>query len=173
MDRSLAHVFDEVDASLRAIAIPSAAAKPSAAVVEAAIRRFVADLPRAFTITVPGSHAGGISHNDLLKALAQGGRDFLAQTIQLAQAVKLALTREFMPPRTMPTTQQLQTVAAVAILDHIEKRFSRGNGDLIMQPLTPDYRIQKARKGRSGQPIGVATGELRAAFSRSAKVRWL
>lgn len=170
---SLARVFDETRALLDSVDTSRSAGKTSPAAIEAAIRQFVAKLPTAFEITVPGMHSGGISHAELLRILAESGRDFLAQTIQLSQAVKLSLMRAFASSNTMPTLSQLQNTASVAILDHVEKRFNRGNGDVIMQPLTADYRTQKARKGRAAQPIGVATGELRAAFSRSAKVRWL
>lgn len=153
---------------------PSAAKPVSRDDILREIQGFMRRLPRAFEVLVPGNHKGGISHNDLIQILAGQGRDFLAVTVQLTQAVSLALRQEFMSGKAIPSISQMQKIAAPALLDHIETRFSkRGNADVSMQPLTAKYRAYKASKGRGGQPIGVATGELRAAFSRNAKVRWL
>lgn len=159
-------------AGIRAGAGGSATRPPSAAEIDDVIRAFIADLPRSFSIVVPGDHSGGISYNRLLLVLAEQGRDFLQTTVQLIQAVRGALRREFAGARSLPTRGEMRRVAGPVMLEHVEKRFERGNGDIRVTPLTPAYRARKAAMGRGGQPIGVASGELRAAFSRRAEIRW-
>lgn len=153
--------------------LEGAAAPTSQAEVNAAIVAFVRALPRSFTVVVPGTHDEGLTYDALIGILASQGRDFLTVTVQLTQYVRAQLTRVFARATAVPTTAQLQRAAAPAILDHIEERFSkRGNADVMMTPLSRPYAAWKARTGRGGQPIGVLTGDLRAAFSRKAQVKW-
>jgi hypothetical protein len=148
-------------------------AQVSAAQINAAIVAFVRALPRSFSIVVPGTHDDGLTYDALIGILASQGRDFLLVTVQLTQYVRAQLTRVFAGSKTLPTLAQLRRAAAPAILDHIEERFSkRGNADVLMTPLSRPYAAWKARTGRGGQPIGVLTGDLRAAFSRKAQVKW-
>jgi len=170
--KSLTLVFSDTRALLNSFGSGDQSGFTRSDTIGEVIRDFVERLPRSYRVTVPGMHTGGISHDGLLLSLASGGRDFLASTVQLIQAVRRALTQAFTAQKILPTIKQLQDVAGTAILAHIEKRFGRGNGDVLMEPLTPAYQMQKARKGRGMQPIGVATGELRAAFQR-AEVKWL
>lgn len=153
---------------------PARASAPTTnAEIEEVIRAFVSALPGAYEIVVPGQHSGGISHQRLLAVLAKQGRDFLQSTVQLIQAVRLALRRAFIGTGKLPGKTQLQKVAGNAILDHVERRFEKGNGDIRVEALTPRYRAWKVKSGRGSQPIGVLTGELRAQYSRKAKVEWL
>ena len=146
---------------------------PSSAEITAAIVAFVRALPRSFDVIVPGTHDDGLSYDALIAILAAQGRDFLLVTVQLTQAVRAVLQRVFAGVQVLPTLAQLRRAAAPAILDHIEERFSkRGNADVLMAPLSRPYARWKAATGRGNQPIGVLTGDLRAAFSRKAKIKW-
>lgn len=144
------------------------------AAIEAALAAFVREVirPGAWHVRVPGTHAGGITHEHLLDVLAGQGRDFFANTVQLAQAVSTALRREWLSAGRLPSRDELRQTAEPALLDHVEKRFERGNGDVLMQPLTRRYAARKRALGRGSQPIGVASGELRRAVSRDAYVEW-
>lgn len=151
-------------------------ARVSNAEIDAAIVAFVREYVRAdaWSVIVPGEHTGGISHQSLLAVLASQGRDFLQSTVQLYQAVQIALRREWMGSGRLPTVLQLKATAEPALLDHVELRFSkRGNADISVTPLTQRYAAHKRAIGRGSQPIGVASGELRRAVSRNAKVKWL
>lgn len=122
---------------------------------------------------VPGEHKGGISHEGLIDVLASQGREFLANTVQLSLSVSAALRRRWLGASTLPTLDQLRDTAEPALLDHVERRFSPGNGDIRVTPLTARYAARKRAQGRGSQPIGVASGELRRALSRDAYVEWL
>lgn len=159
-----------------AAASPRAQARASNAEIERAINAFIRVFIRsdAWAVIVPGDHTGGISHQALLAVLASQGRDFLQSTVQLYQAVQIALRREWMGSGRLPSVLQLKATAEPALLDHVELRFSkRGNADISVTPLTQRYAAQKRALGRGSQPIGVASGELRRAVSRNAKVKWL
>lgn len=166
-----------VQAVLRGDAPPSAArAEPvTRRAIEARIIAFVREVvkPGRWRVHVPGVHTGGITYEGLLDVLASQGREFLANTVQLALAVGAALRRKWLGSSTMPTLEQLRETAEPALLDHVEKRFSRGNGDIAVTPLTLRYAALKRARGRGAQPIGVASGELRRAVSRNAYVEWL
>lgn len=143
--------------------------------IEAAIVAFVREYIRsdAWDVIVPGEHSGGISHQGLLAVLASQGRDFLQSTVQLYQTVQIALRREFLGGGVVPSVDAMKRASETPLLDHIELRLSkRGNADISVTPLTPQYAARKRRLGRGSQPIGVASGELRRAYSRSAKVKW-
>lgn len=144
------------------------------AAIEAALTAFVREVirPGAWHVRVPGLHTGGIAHDQLIEVLAAQGRDFFANTVQLALAVSTALRREWLGAGRLPSRDELRQTAEPALLDHVEKRFERGNGDVLMQPLTRRYAARKRALGRGTQPIGVASGELRRAVSRDAYVEW-
>lgn len=160
----------------------SIAAAPARAVervtntdIERALIAFVREYVRtdAWEVIVPGDHTGGISHQGLLAVLASQGRDFLQSTVQLYQAVNVALRREYMGGGKLPSVFALKKTTEPALLDHIELRLSkRGNADIRAEPRSPEYVRQLQREGRAGQPVGVRTGELRRAFSRNARIRW-
>ena len=166
-----------VQAALRSDSTPSRArAEPvTRRAIEARITAFVREVvkPGRWRVHVPGTHTGGITYEGLLDVLASQGREFLANTVQLSLAVSAALRREWLGSDTMPTERELEQTAEQPLLDHVEKRFSPGNGDIHVTPHTSRYRAQKRRAGRGGQPIGVASGELRRAVSRDAYVEWL
>lgn len=154
------------------------AARPQPATreaIDAAIAAFVRELtrPGVWRVRVPGTHSGGITHQGLLAVLASQGRDFLQPTIQLKQEVNSALRRQWISSGRVPSRTDLKNSAAPIILEVVETRFERGNGDVLVEPLTPRYAVQKRRLGRGNQPIGVASGELRRAVSRDAYVEWL
>lgn len=149
---------------------------PSRAELERVVLAFVREVvrPGRWRVRVPGRHSrGGIEYDDLLDILASQGRDILANTVQLAQAVRAALLRSLSGARRMPTLEALRKSAEPALLGHVEKRMERGNGDVMMVPLDPDYARRKRAQGRGSQPITVATGETRRALSRDAYVEWL
>jgi len=128
----------------------------------------------AWRVVVPGIHTGGITHQGLLLVLAKQGRDFLQSTVQLYQAVDRKLRDKFIGSKRLPRLVELKRTAEEAILEHVEKRLSVvGNYDIRVTPLTREYARRKARMGRGHQPIGVASGELRAALSRNAHLVWL
>lgn len=154
---------------------PPRTAPPSRAELERAVLAFVREAvrPGRWRVRVPGRHSrGGIEYDALLDILASQGRDLLANTVQLAQAVRAALLRSVAGARRMPTLAELRAAAEPALLDHVEKRMERGNGDVLMARLSPDYARRKRALGRGSQPITVATGETRRALSRNAYVEW-
>lgn len=165
-----------VDAVRKDVAAsPRAQARASNAEIERAINAFVRVFIRsdAWSVVVPGEHSGGISNQGLLAVLASQGRDFLQSTVQLYQAVQIALRREWMGGGVVPSEAQMKRTSEPALLDHIELRLSkRGNADIVAEPLTARYAARKRALGRGSQPIGVASGELRRALSRNAKVKW-
>lgn len=174
MFRDVRSTIDAVRESISAPSSPAARPRPTTnAEIEEVIRAFVSALPGAYRIVVPGQHSGGISHQELLGVLAKQGRDFLQSTVQLIQAVRAALRREFLGTGALPAKTRLQKVAGLAILEHVERRFEKGNGDIRVEALSPRYRAFKVKSGRGAQPIGVFTGELRAQYSRKAKIEWL
>jgi len=127
----------------------------------------------AWEILVPGQHTGGITHQGLLAVLASQGRDLLQPTVQLYLAVSVALRRVFLGGGSLPSVDAMKRASAPALLDHVELRFSkRGNADVMLEPLSAAYAARKRALGRASQPIGVASGELRRAFSRDARVVW-
>jgi hypothetical protein len=173
LSETIAETRRVIDRIARTELAGAVAAPPSSAEITAVIVAFLRKLPRSFTVVVPGTHDDGLTYDALIAILASQGRDFLAETVQLTQAVRAALQRVFSRATTLPSVAQLRRAAEPAILDHIEMRFSkRGNADVMMAPLSRPYAAWKARTGRGGQPIGVLTGDLRAAFSRKAKVKW-
>lgn len=174
--RAIVQAVRDATAAAASASAPRAAARASRAEIEAALSAFVREYLRAdaWRIVVPGEHTGGISHQSLLGVLASQGRDFLQSTVQLYQAVTIALRREFIGGDRVPTIEQMKRASETPLLDHIELRFSkRGNADISVTRLDAEYAARKSRLGRGAQPIGVASGELRRAFSRAAKVKWL
>jgi len=175
----LRDVFKEARAVVASVARTGAASRAETratrAEIEDALRAFMASHVRsdAWEVIVPGTHTGGITHQGLLAVLASQGRDFLQSTIQLYQAVQKALRAEFLGGGRIPTVTEMKRAVETPLLDHIEERFSkRGNADIKVTPLTAAYAARKRRLGRGNQPIGVASGELRRAYSRTAKVKW-
>lgn len=172
--REVARVLSDVSTGSRS----SAASRPARvtnAEIDRAILAFMREYVRsdAWEIIVPGEHTGGITHAGLFAVLASQGRDFFAATIQLYQAVQRALREEFLGEGALPSVVKMKATAAPALLDHVEMRLSkRGNADIVTTPLTPAYAARKRRLGRGSQPIGVASGELRRAYSRNATLRW-
>jgi hypothetical protein len=123
-----------------------------------------------FRLVLDGNHPSGVGYTALLEYLADGGRDFTQPTTQLRQAVARVLRERFASKGVLPTDEQLERAAAPVILDVIERRFERGNGDIRVEARSPAYVRQLRREGRAGQPVGVRTGALRARISR-AKAR--
>jgi len=155
---------------------PPRAERVTNAQINADIDGFVRDYVRsdAWEIVVPGNHSGGISFQRLLAIQAAAGRDLFQSTIQLFQATRKALVREFAGTGARPSIAALKKSAAPAILEHVEQRLSRrGNADVLFEPLKRETLLRKQRAGRGSYPILVNTGETRAAFSRKAQVRWL
>lgn len=175
---SIARVFDEARRAVeRTGAAASSRTSPVAtrAEIDRALTAFVREYIRtdSWEIIVPGEHTGGITHQGLFAVLASQGRDFFQSTVQLYQAVALALRRSFLDGGRVPTTAQMKAAIEEPLLDFIELRLSkRGNADVSMTPLTPQYTARKRARGQGAQPIGVASGELRRAYSRTAKVKW-
>lgn len=121
-----------------------------------------------FRLVLDGSHPSGVSYTSLLEYLADGGRDFTQPTVQLRQAVARALREKLTAAGRMPTESEMERAAAPVILDVIERRFERGNGDIRVEARSAAYMRQLRREGRAGQPIGVRTGALRARISRAS-----
>jgi hypothetical protein len=174
-DRARAVVEAVREATARAGPASRAAPVATRAQIEAAIAAFVRTYIRAdaWEIIVPGEHSGGITHQGLFAVLASQGRDFFQSTIQLYQAVAIGLRREHLTDTVVPTVEKMKRTSEPLLLDHVEARMSkRGNADISVTALTARYAAEKRRRGRGMQPIGVASGELRRALSRSAKVKW-
>lgn len=174
--RETRSVLAAIGASVSESASSAPRGRATNAEINAAIDAFVRVYVRsdAWEIVVPGNHSGGVSYQQLFAFQAAQGRDFLQSTVQLYQAVRIALAREFVGGGVVPSTDQQKKVAAVALLDHVELRLSkRGNADIKVTPLSAAYAAWKRRMGRGSYPIGVNTGETRAAFSRKAMLRWL
>lgn len=175
---SIAKVFDQARAVVEKTGARSSRSAPTVATraeIDRALTAFVREYIRAdaWEVIVPGEHTGGITHQGLFAVLASQGRDFFQSTVQLFQAVKTALQREFFDGGRVPTVAQMKAAIEVPLLDFIELRMSkRGNADVSMEPLSAGYAALKRKRGQGAQPIGVASGELRRAYSRNAKIRW-
>lgn len=141
----------------------------AASATRAQIERRIYEWTRAmrFRLVLDGNHPSGVSYTALLEYLADGGRDFTQPTVQLRQTVARALRERFANRGRMPSDAELERAAAPVILDVIERRFERGNGDIRVQPRSPAYVRQLRREGRASQPVGVRTGALRARISRA------
>lgn len=173
----LAHVLDEprrmVDALIAQSRGGATTTSPAAvrAANNSAAREFVRTM--RWTLTVPGKHADGIAYDILIQRLADQGRDLLHDSVQIRQAVRSDLVRFADGTRRLLLRSDLEKRAATTIREWItDRRQGQGNGDARMTSLTAQYAAQKARKGRGGQPVTVATGDLRRAISRFGQVKF-
>lgn len=124
-------------------------------------------------VRVPGTHPDGLAYDELLAHLGARGFDFLAETVQLRLYVAKHLRAEFRGAAALPSRAAMQRVAAPRMLEHIERRFTRGGHDVSFPRLAAKTLAAKARKGRGGYPTGVNTGATRAALSRAGKIVFL
>ncbi len=171
----LRDVFRDAQAVVDAVSAAGATARPARPPTQAAIDATIATFTRTWRwrVQVPGTHPSGVTFEQLLTYLEGAGFDFLTETVQLRQAVGRALRGVFRGAPAIPTRSQMQGAAEAPLLEHLERRFEKGNGDVSMPRLQPSTLRAKARKGRAGYPIGVNTGALRAQFSRAATIVWL
>jgi len=171
----LRDVFRDAQALVEGLAAsggPSAQARPpTQSAIDAAISAFTRTW--RWRVSVPGTHPSGITYDQLLIYLEGAGFDFLAETVQLRQAVNRDLRVAFRGARSIPDTPTLRRAAAPLMAEFMELRFNKGNGDISMPRLAPPTLRAKARKGRAGYPIGVDSGALRARFSRVAQIIFL
>lgn len=124
-----------------------------------------------FDLEVPGNHPSGIAYMDLLAILDAQGRPFLKNTRSLREHAARTLRLTYDGATTLPTVREMESVAALAILDWIVRRRFGGNPDVRMTALTQPYLKAKHRAG-FGTTIGVRTGALRDAVA-SARVEIL
>lgn len=176
---SLRTMFDRVEATLDGIAVVADAATSARAsgLPRAEIRRrneaaIASQLLRAWSLHIEGSHYSGLSNQKLLEVFRdRDERDYAANTVQLTQARRSELRRAFASLGRLAEVSEIEATDAQVILTWIvKKRLGRGNGDLLFPRLRDSTLRAKARAGRSGQAIGVETGEWRDAIERTGRI---
>lgn len=136
-----------------------------------AIRQAIRDAAeRPFEIRVPGTHAGGISNQDLFAVLASQGRDFLdANSAMVAHCIRV-LDDAFLDGGLVPSERSLRDVLSDAAVDWARGRMDGSRRDVRIRALTYQYAKAKAKAGYGDNPIGVRTGQLFAALERARVV---
>jgi hypothetical protein len=134
----------------------------------------VAQSARAWRLKIGGSMASGFSNQERLQRFRDEDRDFEANTVQLQQARRNALRRRFAALGRLVSIDELTALDAETIRTWItERRLQRGNGDVLLPGLAASTRIQKARAGRGGEPIGVWSGRWRDAIRQQGTIEFV
>jgi len=139
-------------------AAPRVRSAAAAANPRPALKAFAQRL--TFTLRVPGAHPSGLAYDELLRILADQGRDFAADSTKLRDHVARALVEQFGDDRRPPGLTQLRQIAAAAILEWVLTRLEMGNRDVPIKPNEPGYRAWKQRNANYSRP-GMRSGALR------------
>jgi hypothetical protein len=149
-------------------------AKPqSPAALRTAILKVVDAWARAgFEISVPGTHASGISYNDLLGILYAQGREFIEQNASLQRHLRTELGIAFGGATAMPTRAQLENAHAAAVRKRVSDRILRAVRDVRVKALLA-ATVEKKRAHGAVNPAlpGYDTGELQRAVAAKLQTR--
>tara|TARA_R110000868_G_scaffold62436_1_gene188645 strand:+ start:291 stop:719 length:429 start_codon:yes stop_codon:yes gene_type:complete len=135
----------------------------------AQLRAFARSLQ--YVMRIPGSH-GAISNEDLFDILAQGGRDFGADSPRLRAYITEALVAQFAGDKRMPGQAQLRQIASAAIVEWVVMRFENMLRDVPIKPNASAYRAWKREHATYTAP-GMRTGALRTAIKERGRAKIL
>ena len=147
-------------ASERRIGRPATAGE-----IERLIRLYAQSL--RYTIAIPGEHDGGLTNQALFEILAKQGRDFGANNRSLRNYVATEIRIHLEGTRRLPTNEDLDALAARAVLARIMSRLHGKVRDITVRRLTEAYARAKYKAGFR-TPIGVRTGALYYAVAEAA-----
>ena len=149
-------------ASERRIGRPATAGE-----IERLIRLYAQSLQ--YTVEVPGTHYSGLTNQQLFDILASQDRDFAKNNKALRTYVAAELRLHLEDTRQLPTNEDLDALAARAVLARVMSRLHGKVSDITVRRLTEAYARAKFKAGFR-TPIGVRTGALYYAVSRAAVV---
>lgn len=133
----------------------------------AALRAFAQSI--SYALRIRGTHPSGIAYEELLRILAEQGRDFTADSRRLRDHVAYALVEQFGSDQRAPGTQQLRQIAAAAILEWVLARIESGQRDVPIKANAAAYRAWKRRNAAYSR-VGMKTGALRDALRDKGRV---
>ena len=119
-----------------------------------------------YEITIPGTHYSGLTNQALFDILAGQDRDFAANTRTLRKFVAAELRIALEGSRRLPTSDELDRLAAPMILAWVLRRLDGKVRDERLRPLTERYAQAKFKAGYH-TPIGIRTGALRSAVAQA------
>ncbi len=118
---------------------------------------------------MPGTHYSGLTNQQLFDILARQGRDFADNNRALRTYVATELRIHLEGTRRLPTNEELDALAARAVLARVMSRLHGKVRDITVRRLTEAYAKAKFKAGFK-TPIGVRTGALYYAVSKAAVV---
>lgn len=133
--------------------------------VERLIRLYSQSLD--YTVDVPGTHYSGLTNQQLFDILAKQGRDFADNNRALRTYVAAELRIHLEGSRRLPTNEELDALAARAVLARVMSRLHGKVRDITVRRLTEAYARAKYKAGFR-TPIGVRTGALYYAVAKAA-----
>lgn len=123
----------------------------------------------SYSLAVPGVHPSGLRYDDLLRILAEQGRDFTADSTRLRDYVAAGLASEFKDARRPPGVTVLRQFAGALILEWVLNRLEGQLRDVPIKPNAPAYRAWK-RRHANYSATGMRTGALRNVLRDKARV---
>ena len=121
------------------------------------------------SLRVPGQHGRGLSNQDLLGYLVNGGREFDEITPTMMRSILADITIQFENSPRVPGVREVRKAIGEAAVRWVVKRFRHVVRDVPVKPLTERYRKEKERAGYGDQPIGIRTGKLVEAIESRGK----
>jgi hypothetical protein len=122
-----------------------------------------------YTVDVPGTHYSGLTNQQLFDILASQDRDFAKNNKALRTYVATELRIHLEGTRRLPTNEEIDALAARAVLARVMSRLHGKVRDITVRRLTEAYAKAKFKAGFK-TPIGVRTGALYYAVSKAAVV---
>jgi hypothetical protein len=112
-----------------------------------------------YTVEVPGTHYSGLTNQQLFDILASQDRDFAKNNRALRTYVATEIRLHLEGTRRLPTNEDLDALAARAVLARVMSRLHGKVRDITVRRLTEAYARSKFKAGFK-TPIGVRTGAL-------------
>jgi len=133
--------------------------------IERLIRLYAQSLD--YTVDVPGTHYSGLTNQQLFDILASQDRDFAKNNRALRTYVATELRIHLEGTKRLPTNEELDALAARAVLARVMSRLHGKVRDITVRRLTEAYARAKYKAGFR-TPIGVRTGALYYAVAQAA-----
>lgn len=131
----------------------------------ALIKAFIKDFE--FALHVPGSYPNGVLFEDVIGWLAEGRRDFLADSATLRRRVQAKLSNLFEHQPRVVTIDELKRGASYEIKATVAARFENLLRDVRIRADLQTTILRKMRSGLDSR-TGIATGALLAAIRSDA-----
>ena len=122
-----------------------------------------------YTVEIPGTHYSGLTNQQLFDILASQDRDFAKNNRALRTYVAAELRLHLEGTKRLPTNEELDALAARAVLARVMSRLHGKVRDITVRRLTEAYARAKYKAGFR-TPIGVRTGVLYYAVAQAAVV---